>query len=117
MKKREVIVSLKSDEIISQLQHANRNNVEFEARLIKSFDKNLVLAGIIAVAALIAIFFFDVTITSSMGFVVLLIPIFFVLLITLEISHNMSVTAMKSEQLVRLNAALLELQIEIAKNK
>lgn len=110
-------MSLKSDEIISQLQYVNRNNAEFEAKLIRNFDKNLRLAGIAAIAALIAIFFFDVTISSSMGFVVLLIPIFFILAIALEISHNMSVTAMKSEQLVRLNTALIELQIEIIKTK
>ncbi len=105
-------MSLKTDAIISQLALANRNNAEIEAKLTKHFDKNIILGSVLAIASLVAIFYFEVSINSGFGFLILLAPIFFLLMIAFEISHNMSVAALKSEQLVRLTGVLIQIEIE-----
>lgn len=99
-------MGFESEEIRNYLEHVNKR--DFEKNLIKNFDKNVLLAVVLGVFILISIFLFDITITSRVGFVLVLIPLFYILVVAIEISHNMAVSAMKSEQLVRLNIALLE---------
>ena len=109
-------MSKKTDDLVRFLQTVGEGDDRLLAESKKGFGQNLFIcfAGFFISIALIL--WFDLSITSSWGFVLVLFPIYFLAMNISELCQNTVITTIKLQELIRLNASKLELEIDRQKD-
>jgi hypothetical protein len=105
-------MSSKNDDIVRYLQATSESDHRLIAEAHKGFGQNLLICFAGFVISVGIIFYFDLSITSRWGFVILLFPIYFLVMNVSELCQNMVITTIKIQELIRLNASHLEYEIE-----
>ena len=107
----------KTDDLLRYLQATAESDDRLLAESKKSFSQNLFFCFAGFFISIAVILWFDLSIASKWGFVILLLPIYFLMLNISELCQNMSITTVKLQALIRLNASQLDLEFEIESQK
>ncbi len=110
-------MSKKTDDLVRYLQATGDGDDRLLTESNKGFAQNLLICFAGFVASVAVILWFDLSITSKWGFVILLFPIYFLMMNVSELCQNMVITTIKLQELIRLNASQLDLEIDSQKEK
>lgn len=107
----------KTDDLVRYLQATGDGDYRLLSESNKGFGQNLFICFAGFVVSVVVILWFDVSIASKWGFVILLFPIYFLMMNLSELCQNMVITTIKLQELIRLNASQLDLDIESQKGQ